>query len=579
MVILLLIIHTHAFGPPARDSTRPPHPRRLHLIVRTPSRPSFAASLSLVLLTAGPALGAEDGKDRPTVPHFVEEAGRAGVFHVYAGDFDYIVGGGVAVFDCDADDRPDLYVAGGIDAAALYRNRSRPGGPLRFDAVKSAATGMNTVTGAYPLDIDSDGITDLVVLRHGENVLLRGLGDCAFERANEDWGFDGGDAWTAAFSATWEEGHAWPTLAFGNYVDHFDEQNLAHCSPGALHRPADGDTGFAPPMALEPGQCALSMLFSDWDRSGHRDLRVSNDRHYYYNEGSEQLWEVRPAEAPRLYTAEEGWQTVRIFGMGIAGQDLTGDGRPEYYLTTIGDNRLETLAADGDGPLFENIAFDLDIASPTPWIDGPVKPSTSWHPEFDDVNNDARLDLYISKGNVDAAPDSALKDPNELYLGRSDGMFLRAAREAGLRNLERTRGAALVDLNRDGLLDIVEVNRNANVNLRRNLGRGTAQRPRSMGNWLAVKPQQAGANRDAVGAWVEVKVGEQVTTREVTVGGGHAGGELGPLHFGLGREESAEVRVTWPDGTVGPWQHAPAGRVMRVEREATVGTDVTGDQS
>jgi enediyne biosynthesis protein E4 len=49
------------------------------------------------------------------------------------------------------------------------------------------------VTGAYPVDIDSDGITDLVVLRVGETVLLRGLGDCAFERANESWGFDGGD--------------------------------------------------------------------------------------------------------------------------------------------------------------------------------------------------------------------------------------------------------------------------------------------------------------------------------------------------------------------------------------------------
>ena len=71
--------------------------------------------------------------------------------------------------------------------------------------------------GAYPLDIDSDRHTDLVVLRLGENVLLRGLGECRFERANEELGLDGGSDWTTAFSATWETGAQLPTLAFGNY--------------------------------------------------------------------------------------------------------------------------------------------------------------------------------------------------------------------------------------------------------------------------------------------------------------------------------------------------------------------------
>ena len=68
----------------------------------------------------------------------------------------------------------------------------------------SPVTDLTAVTGAYPLDVDSDGHTDLAVLRVGEDVLLRGLGDCRFERANEALGFDGGDSWTVGFSATWE---------------------------------------------------------------------------------------------------------------------------------------------------------------------------------------------------------------------------------------------------------------------------------------------------------------------------------------------------------------------------------------
>ena len=520
-----------------------------------------------LLLPHGSAATAADAG--PRVPTFVDEAARAGVKHTYAGDFDYYVGGGVAVLDCDSDGRPDLYFAGGAEPAALYRNQSKRGGRLRFDQVRAAATDLDSVTGAYPLDIDSDGQVDLVVLRHGENVLLRGQGGCTFERANEAWGFDGGDGWSTAFSATWEPGQTWPTLAFGDYVDYFDDRNLAHCGPGHLFRPAVGADGFAPPTTLEPGRCALSMLFSDWDRSGRRDLRVANDRHYYYNEGGDQLWRMDPGSAPRLYTDQDGWRPVRIFGMGIAAADLTGDGYLEYYLTSIGSNRLETLESDAAAPVFKDIAFERGISATTPWLGTTVYPSTSWHPEFDDVNNDGYMDLYVSKGNVDSVPDNAADDPNELFIGLPDGTFQRAAKQAKVINRARTRGAALVDLNADGLLDLVEVNRYENVSLRRNVGSGKPAKPRAMGHWLAVKPRQAGPNPDAIGAWIEVRTGKLDTVREVTVGGGHAGGDAGPLHFGLGGRKVAEVRVTWPDGEQGPWRPVKADRLVVVERGGT----------
>ncbi|HET7646816.1 MAG TPA: FG-GAP-like repeat-containing protein, partial [Candidatus Limnocylindria bacterium] len=118
-------------------------------------------------------------------PHFVDEAASSGVDHTYDGGSPFFVGGGLATLDCNADALPDLYLAGGSNPAALYRNGSAVGGALRFEHLTDAVTDLTDVTGAYPLDIDGDGVTDLAVLRVGENVLLRGLGDCRFERANE----------------------------------------------------------------------------------------------------------------------------------------------------------------------------------------------------------------------------------------------------------------------------------------------------------------------------------------------------------------------------------------------------------
>ena len=510
--------------------------------------------------------GSREGAE-PVPARFADETAAAGLAHTYDGDFEFFVGGGVAVFDCDDDGRADLFFAGGINAAALYRNVSAVGRELRFEQIEHSATDLAQVTGAYPIDVDSDGRLDLVVLRQGEDVVLRGMGDCRFERANEELSIDGGEAWTTAFSATWEGSAALPTLAFGNYVD--PERHLVEtevCEDNILLRPNHAGSGYGPPIPLAPGYCALSMLFTDWNRTGERDLRVSNDRHYY-REGEEQLWRIVRGEPPRLYTADDGWRSMQIWGMGIASQDLTGDGRPEVFLTSQGDNRLQTLA-DGSGrPTYTDIAFERGVTAHRPYAGDEQLPSTAWHPQFDDVNNDGRMDLFISKGNVDSEPDFAANDPNNLLLGRADGTFAESAEAAGIVRFTRARGAALADFNQDGLLDLVVVNRREPVTLWRNVGSGSAEDPASMGHWLGIRLKQAAPNVDGTGAWIELRAGGQTLTREVTVGGGHAGGQLGPTHFGLGAADAAEVRVTWPDGETGPWIPVTADQYVTVDRE------------
>jgi enediyne biosynthesis protein E4 len=545
-------------------------------VSRSPAFAIVATVLVVLVVLAGVvavgALRPQSSSVAAAAPRYIDEATGAGLTFTNDGDYPYVVGGGVAVFDCNGDGREDLYLAGGANTAGLYRNDSVVNGALAFTRLADVATDLTDVMGAYPIDIDGDGAIDLVVLRGGGNVLLRGLGGCRFEPANERYGLDGGDAFTTAFSATWEGTATLPTLAFGNYVSTADNPDPDHlCSDNELIRPDAGGSSYDPAVPLAPAWCALSMLFSDWDHSGRRDLRISNDRHYYsdISDGEEQLWQISPGQPARLYTAADGWVSMRVWGMGIASQDITGDGFPEVYLTSQADNKLQTLASGPDQPVYKDIALKRGVIATRPFTGQDVNlPSTAWHPEFQDVNNDGLMDLYVSKGNVDAQPDYAARDPSNLFLGQADGTFVEGAEAAGILNYGRGRGAALADFNLDGLLDLVEVNYGDPVRLWRNVGSGTAAAPVPMGNWLALRVTQPGPNRDAIGAWIEIQHGSATLQHEVTVGGGHAGGQLGWIHFGLGSDDSAQVRVQWPDGEVGPWLKATANQFVDIERGA-----------
>jgi hypothetical protein len=110
------------------------------------------------------------------------------------------------------------------------------------------------------------------------------------------------------------------------------------------------------------------------------------------------------------------------------------------------------------------------------------------------------------------------------------------------------------------------VNFSAPTKVWRNVGGGDATTPRAMGNWLELRVRQPAPNVDAIGAWLEVRLGDVIRRRELVVGGGHVGGQLGWTHFGLGPAARADVRVTWPDGETGPWQSVEANRFVTIDR-------------
>ena len=284
------------------------------------------------------------------------------------------------------------------------------------------------------------------------------------------------------------------------------------------------------------------------DASGTQRLRISNDRQYYVRGGFEQMWDIGEK---RFLGEEDGWAKVSLWGMGIASRDLNGDGRDEVMLTSMGDQLLQIATDEGH---YTAAPFDMGTAAHRPYMGDDGRPSTGWHAQFGDVDNDGRADLFIAKGNVDQMPSNAIHDPNNLLMQQSDGHFVEAALEAGLASGERARGAALADFDGDGRLDVLVLNRRAPLELYRNITPDT-------GAWLDVALVQGGGNRNAVGAQITVEAGPVKETQQVTIGGGHAGGQAVPLHFGLGGATEASITVEWPNGTV-TTTTAPVNQVL-----------------
>jgi hypothetical protein len=527
----------------------------------------FGLSALLAVPGATPGFAQNQAPDQapePQIPQFREVAGKSGLQHVFDSDAEFSVGGGAAGFDCDGDKDTDLFLAGGNGSAGLFRNMVAPGKPLRFENISKnlglSAPDYRRVSGGYPLDYDNDGDLDLFVMRFGNNRLLKNDGACNFTPA-DDAGFPEMDERTTAFAAAWLKNQPFPALFIGNHVNPAQEPGTTgQCAASYVHLPPDAEApdygGIRP---LTPSFCPLSYLLVDWSGHGRFDLRAANDMAAYGEEGAEQLYHLTNGIA--AYSESEGWSGDRIVGAGLASRDIDGNGRPEIVVADRAGSRFYVLEGEIDEPRFTDQSLDRGLTLDGAEYEGPV-PVFSWHVEFGDFNNDALSDLLIVRGQRQTPPQASPQDHDMLLLGLPDGTFRNAAREAGVALPTVGRGAAIADFDRDGCQDIIVVNRNAPVSLFRNLHCEGEGRP----GWLDVELEQAGINTDAIGASVILRAGERVQTQAVTIGGGHAGGLAGPLHYGLGESAEAVLRVRWPDGSITDPITIPANRSAIIKR-------------
>jgi enediyne biosynthesis protein E4 len=146
-------------------------------------------------------------------------------------------------------------------------------------------------------------------------------------------------------------------MAVGNYVDRANPDGpFQVCDANQILRPSP--QGSYQSTALTPGFCPLSILAAK-DARQRSTLRISNDRQYYVRGGYEQMWDI---EDQRFLGPEDNWKQVSLWGMGIASRDLTGDGRDEVMLTSMGDQLMQVASLTAPMPMRPLVSGPMPIA-------------------------------------------------------------------------------------------------------------------------------------------------------------------------------------------------------------------------
>jgi hypothetical protein len=147
-----------------------------------------------------------------------------------------------------------------------------------------------------------------------------------------------------------------------------------------------------------------------------------------------------------------------------------------------------------------------------------------------------------------------------LYWNRGDKQFYDLSPQAGpgIADVHASRGLAVGDLDNDGNEEIVIVNMGEAPTLLKNTGP-------PLGHSLLIRALTS-TNRDAIGARVTLRAGGQAQMDEVRSGGSYMSQSDFRLHFGIGKANSADVSVRWPDGKVDSFSALAAGQVVTIQQ-------------
>lgn len=497
--------------------------------------------------------------DYLTGQQFIEISEELGITD-YFDDFNSI-GGGTAFFDYDADGDDDLYVTGGRNADALYRNN---GDGTFTDVTEESGLDLTAIyftTGVTTGDIDNDGYREIFVTTFGfvtnlapnkRNLLFKNMGDGTFQEITPQANVS---LASRSVSATFldHDQDGFLDIYVVNYVDRtrfefgsngevvgFDhdcyENQLYHNNGNSTFTEASHQLGLA-----DIG-CGLAVTNTDYDMDGDADIYAINDfghfvspNQMYVNNLETGVFDILPLNNDI---------NIGLYGMGIAMADYDLDQDYDYYVSNLGSNALLNNNGTGD---FENVSMEAGVDNTSTVNDLLV---TSWGNAFVDIDNNIYEDLLVANGHIPAAEFIATdqEDPNKIYYNNGDNTFTDISDLAGFNNPNKARGLVYSDYDMDGDVDIfVHVMRSDSFPEAHTLFYRNDLV--SDNNWVQFRLEGTTANRDAIGAQVKVFVDDLVLLREIWGGGSHASQSSSVAHFGLAENDAIDsVQVVWPGG-------------------------------
>lgn len=492
------------------------------------------------------------------------------------------MGGGVAFFDYDNDGRPDLlfinstYWPGHLPPGkppttpALYHND----GQGRFTDV-TAGSGLDVSVygmGVAMGDYDNDGRPDVFVTAVGGDHLWHNEGMGKFREVTAEAGVAGSSNYWAS-SAAWidydRDGKL--DLFVCQYVRWSPEidraadfelpnvgraygppRNFAGTFPRLYHNDGNGhftDVSAAAGIQIKhlatglPVAKSLAVAPVDVDDDGWMDLVVANDtvQNFLFRNQHDGTFKEIGARSGIAYDA----YGLTRGAMGIDSARFRNDDTLGIAIGNFANEMNALYVAPRGSLVFADEAIKEGV--------GPASQNLlKFGLFFFDYDLDGRLDVLTANGHLEPEinrvhANQRYRQPAQLFWNRGDkGLgFLPVPPEKCGPDLLKPivgRGSAFADIDGDGDLDVVLMQIAGPPLLLRN-----DQKLRH--HWIRLKLIGTKSNRDAIGAWIKVRVRGKVLSRQVMPTRSYLSQSELPVTIGLGEADKVDnVEITWPSG-------------------------------
>ena len=560
------------------------HSRRESAVPAPAARPTNPlASVFLLLCLATSVLAtAQTPKPPEPVPSipgkFVDITQKSGVHFQHQAPHTsrkYLLetmGSGVALFDCDNDNRLDLYLINGAPytdpepkgsipqkTGPEYWNRmyhQKPDGSFEDITEKSGLKGVGYGMGVAVADYDNDGYEDIFVTSYGGNHLYHNNGNCTFTDVTEQAGV-AGSGWST--SATWVDldNDGLLDLVVLRYVQwdwddvycgEHREGYRGYCHPDQFqpipmlvyHNDGHGRfTEVGKKLGLDKPAKALGVAIADYDRDNRIDLYIANDSY------PEFLFHQKPGgafeEVGLVSESAVNQEGQTYAGMGVDFADADNDGWPDLAVTTLANQRYAYYRNTQDGS-FDYTALQNGIGAMSLLHSG-------WSLRFLDYDNDGWKDLLIAQGHdldtvEKVSPQLHYREP--MLLARNiGGKFQDVSSISGeiFKQAWVARGMAIGDIDNDGRIDAVVTTNDGPAYVLRN-------ETETHNHWITLHLTGHKSNRDAIGAVVKLTTPKGSQWVTVTTSSGYLSASDPRVHLGLGEATQASIEIHWPSGTI-----------------------------